>query len=110
VTKNPTNNSDFRNVYINVSSKSVVSVVEGTDLPYQYLYNIVEGGGRTLSIGAAKKDLGNDKKKVLQKLSLVGKLLQSHFSQDYTFSTPLDIEWIEKDGDIYILQVRPYAK
>ena len=110
VTKNPANNCDFRNVYINVSSKSVKSVVEGTDLPYQYLYNIVEGGGRTLSIGAAKKDLGNDKKKVLQKLSLVGKLLQSHFSQDYTFSTPLDIEWIEKDGDIYILQVRPYAK
>lgn len=110
VTKNPANGSDFRNVYINVSAKSVKSVVQGSDLPYQYLYNTVEGGGRTLSIGGAKEDLGAGRKTLLQKLALAGRLLQSHFSQDYEFATPLDIEWIIKGGSIYIVQVRPYAR
>ncbi|MFA6433109.1 MAG: PEP/pyruvate-binding domain-containing protein [Elusimicrobiales bacterium] len=109
VTKNPANSSDFRNVYINASLRSVKSVVQGSDLPYQYLYNTVEGGGKTLALGGAKEDLSRDKKAVLQKLALAGRLLQSHFSQDYAFAAPLDIEWIMKGGDLYIVQVRPYA-
>lgn len=110
VTKNPSNSEDFRNVYINASSQSVTSVVQGTDMPYQFLYNTLEGGGRTLSIGNARADLSPEKKATLQKLSLVGRLLQSHFAQDYTFSTPLDIEWIFNSQGIFILQLRPYAK
>jgi hypothetical protein len=52
VTTNPMNRTgDFRNVYINVSLKSVTSIVQGTDTPFQYLFNTVEGGGRTLSMG-----------------------------------------------------------
>lgn len=110
VTVNPTHPEDFRNVYINVSCRSVTSVVQGSDLPYQLLYNTVEGGGRTLSIGNAKGDLSQEKKAILQKLALAGRLLQSHFAQDYTFSTPLDIEWASNGEKIFILQLRPYAK
>lgn len=114
VTTNPMNRSDFRNVYINVSPKSAVSVVQGAELPLQYLFNTVEGGGRTLSIGDAREDLSENKKDILQDLSFVGRLLQSHFSKDYTFSAPLDIEWVASDTEgttaISIVQLRPYSK
>lgn len=110
VTTNPMNRADFRNVYLNVSTKSVNQVVEGADLPYQYLYNTVEGGGRTLSIGSAARDLDDQQKRVLRNLSLAGRFLQSHFSPDYTFSAPVDIEWIAGRNDIYILQLRPYTR
>ncbi|MFZ2957747.1 MAG: PEP/pyruvate-binding domain-containing protein [Candidatus Ozemobacteraceae bacterium] len=109
VTKNPAAGEDFRNVYINVSTRSVISVVQGSDLPYQFLYNTVEGGGRTISLGSATEDLSNERKDALQKLALVGRLLQSHYSQDYTFSRPLDIEWVMSGKTLYILQIRPYA-
>ncbi|MFA6093440.1 MAG: PEP/pyruvate-binding domain-containing protein [Elusimicrobiota bacterium] len=108
VTKNPAQAGDFRNVYINASKRSVKNVVQGSELPYQFLYNTVEGGGRTLSLGGAKEDLSIDQKASLQKLALAGRLLQSHYSQDYTFSTPLDIEWVLSGQDLYILQIRPY--
>lgn len=110
VTKNPTRPEDFRNVYINASCRSVVSVVQGSDLPYQFLYNTVEGGGRTVSIGNAAQDLPPARKALLQRLAIVGRLLQSHFAQDYTFSAPLDIEWASQGETIYLLQLRPYAK
>lgn len=111
VTTNPLNPThDFRNVYINVSVKSVQDVVSGSELPLQYLYNTVEGGGRTLSLGTQTHDLDANKKRVLQKLALCGRMLQAHFSEDYTFSTPADIEWAANDHEIFILQLRPYAK
>jgi Pyruvate phosphate dikinase, AMP/ATP-binding domain len=111
VTTNPMNRAgDFRNVYINVSPKSVMNIVQGSELPLQYLYNSVEGGGRTLSIGDAKTDLGDEQKALLQKLAFIGRLLQSHFSPDYTFSVPVDIEWIATEEGLCILQLRPYAK
>jgi phosphoenolpyruvate synthase/pyruvate phosphate dikinase len=111
VTTNPMNRAgDFRNVYINVSPKSVMNIVQGSELPLQYLYNSVEGGGRTLSIGDAKADLGESQKALLQKLAFIGRLLQSHFSPDYTFSVPVDIEWIATEEGLCILQLRPYSK
>ena len=110
VTTNPTSRGDFRNVYLNVSTRSVVSVVQGSDQPYQYLYNTVEGGGRTVSLGSAKQDLPDDKKAMLQRLAVAGRLLQSHFSPDYTFSAPVDIEWLASGDQLYILQLRPYAR
>ncbi len=120
VTTNPMNPADFRNIYINVSAKSVVNVVQGAELPFQYLYNTVEGGGRTLSLGDAKEDLPELKLKMLQDLAIVGRLLQAHFSKDYTFSTPMDIEWVLPHHDpergfhdnhkISIVQLRPYNK
>jgi hypothetical protein len=86
-------------------------VVTGADTPNQYLYNVVEGGGRTLSIGEAGIDLTVEQKQKLQTLALCGRLLQSHFSPDYTFSTPMDIEWIAgQDGTLSLLQLRPYKK
>ncbi len=109
VTTNPLNPSDIRNVYINVSTKSVQSVVAGSALPIQYLYNTLEGGGRTLSLGDAQEDLKAEQKKTVQRLALAGRLLQSHFSKDYTFSCPADIEWAVKGEDIFILQSRPYS-
>jgi len=110
VTTNPLNSSDFRNVYVNVSTHSVDSVVRGVELPLQYVYNTVEGGGRTLSLGSAGEDLPADDKDLLQKLSFAGRLLQSHFSPNYTFSDPVDIEWLIDDEGIVILQLRPYSK
>lgn len=110
VTTHPANRSDFRNVYLNISAKSVVQVVQGEELPYQCLFNTVEGGGRTLSLGSATQDLGEAQKASLQKLALIGRLLQSHFSPDYTFNAPVDIEWLINPEGIHILQLRPYAK
>ena len=110
VTTNPLNRSDFRNVYVNVSSNSVNSVVQGLELPLQYLYNTVEGGGRTLSLGDAVEDLSEAQKEQLQKLAFVGRLLQSHFSPNYTFSDPVDIEWLMDSEGIIILQLRPYSQ
>ena len=110
VTTNPLNPNDFRNVYVNVSTHSVDSVVHGVELPLQYVYNTVEGGGRTLSLGSADEDIGVDDKELLQKLAFAGRLLQSHFSPNYTFNDPVDIEWLIDDEGIVILQLRPYCK
>lgn len=110
VTTNPANRDDFRNVYMNISTKSVVQVVQGTETPYQYLYNTVEGGGRTLARGSNTEDLSETQKEALQKLAFCGRFLQSHFSPDYTFNAPVDIEWLVNDDGIYILQLRPYTK
>ncbi len=109
VTTNPTSRYDFRNVYLNISNNSVTKVVQGTEQPYQCLYNTVEGGGRTLSFGSLQEDLSQSQKQVLQKLALAGRLLQSHFSPDYTFSTPIDMEWLAQDHKMYLLQLRPYS-
>ena len=110
VTTNPLNRNDFRNVYVNVSTHSVDSVVQGVELPLQYVYNTVEGGGRTLSLGSQHEDLSIEQKETLQKLAFAGRLLQSHFSPNYTFSDPVDIEWLIDDEGIVILQLRPYSK
>lgn len=110
VTTNPLNPGDFRNVYVNVSTRSADSVVRGLELPLQYSYNTVEGGGRTLSLGGASEDLTVEDKESLQKLAFAGRLLQSHFSPNYTFSDPVDIEWLIDDEGIVILQLRPYSK
>lgn len=110
VTSHPMAPLDFRNVYINVSPNSVVQIVHGSELPYQYLFNTVEGGGRTLSLGDSSTDLTELQKQMLQKLAFAGRLLQSHFSPDYTFNTPVDIEWLLGPEGLYIVQLRPYAK
>jgi hypothetical protein len=109
VTTNPMNTADFRNVYVNVSPRSVTDVVSGMGAPLQYLYNTVEGGGRTLSLGDAGSDVDGRAKEMLQRLALVGRLLQSHFAPDYTFATPVDIEWAADGDRIHLLQLRPYA-
>lgn len=109
VTTNPLNRADFRNVYVNVSTHSVDSVVQGVELPLQYVYNTVEGGGRTLSLGAATEDLSEERKNQLQQLAFAGRLLQSHFSPNYTFSDPVDIEWLIDEEGIVLLQLRPYS-
>ncbi|GAA2801954.1 PEP/pyruvate-binding domain-containing protein [Crossiella cryophila] len=108
VTTNPMARNDFRNVYVNVSPE-VTDVVSGTVMPMQYLYSTVEGGGRTLSLGDAKEDLSAGIQAMLQKLALAGRLLQSHFSPDYTFAAPVDIEWVTSAERVHILQLRPYS-
>jgi phosphoenolpyruvate synthase/pyruvate phosphate dikinase len=110
VTKNPMDKNDFRNVYINVSLKSVIDIVQGAELPMQYLYNSVEGGGTTLSLGGAKEDLSTERLDILKKMAFAGRLMQSHFSPDYTFSHPADIEWLANRDGVYFLQLRPSAK
>ncbi|MCX4825775.1 phosphoenolpyruvate synthase [Streptomyces sp. NBC_01142] len=109
VTCNPTKREDFRNVYLNCSPGSPEMVVEGTTLPQQYLYNTVEGGGRTVAVGSSGEDLSAATRGRLMDLALTGRLLQSHFG-DGDVDNPLDIEWLMTDrGDFRLVQIRPYA-
>jgi phosphoenolpyruvate synthase/pyruvate phosphate dikinase len=110
VTTNPMDKADFRNTYINVSLKSVINIVQGAELPMQYLYNTVESGGYTLSLGSAEEDLSSERRAILQKMAYAGRLMQSHFSPDYTFSCPVDIEWLVNHDGLHFLQLRPYSK
>ncbi|MBP9682124.1 MAG: hypothetical protein KBD76_12015 [Bacteriovorax sp.] len=110
VTTNPIDKNDFRNTYINVSLKSVIHIVQGSELPMQYLYNSVEGGGYTLSLGSANEDLSKERLEILQKMAFAGRLMQSHFAPDYTFSHPVDIEWLVNEEGVHFLQLRPYAR
>ncbi|MFF5207847.1 PEP/pyruvate-binding domain-containing protein [Streptosporangium sp. NPDC000396] len=108
VTCNPAEQRDFRNVYVNISAGSVDDVVSGVRAPLQHLYNTVEGGGRTISLGSAQSDLDAASKDSLARLALIGRLLQSHFSPDYLYGTPVDIEWALDGERIKLLQIRPY--
>ncbi|MFF8369803.1 PEP/pyruvate-binding domain-containing protein [Streptomyces lydicus] len=110
VTCNPTRRVDFRNVYLNCSPGSPETVVDGTALPLQYLYNTVEGGGRTVALGSSSEDLPAGTRQRLAQLALTGRLLQSHFS-DTDVDQPLDIEWLMTDqGAFHLVQIRPYAR
>ncbi|WP_394832681.1 hypothetical protein LVJ94_39875 [Pendulispora rubella] len=110
VTTNPTSAADFRHVYINASRRgSVSSIVSGDASPLQYLYNTMEGGGRTVSLGDSDADLDDTDKALLGRLALVGRLLQSHFAANYTFADPIDVEWLAGNDELQILQVRPYS-
>ncbi|MGW1893878.1 PEP/pyruvate-binding domain-containing protein [Streptomyces sp. NPDC002004] len=110
VTCNPTRREDFRNVYLNCTPGSPESVVDGTTLPQQYLYNTVEGGGRTVAVGSAGADLPTATRAGLAELALTGRLLQSHFSEDDA-DDALDIEWLmTADGTFRLVQIRPYAR
>ncbi|KOU00614.1 phosphoenolpyruvate synthase [Streptomyces sp. NRRL F-5755] len=109
VTCDPTRREDFRNVYLNCSPGSPEQVVEGEVLPQQYLYNTVEGGGRTVALGSWSEGLPAATRARLADLSLTGRLLQSHFSAPEV-DDPLDIEWLLTDqGDFRLVQIRPYA-
>ncbi|BAU81308.1 ligA protein [Streptomyces laurentii] len=109
VTCNPTRREDFRNVYLNCSPGSPEQVVEGRILPQQFLYNTVEGGGRTVALGSSSEPLPAATRARLADLSLTGRLLQSHFGAPGVDS-PLDIEWLLTDqGGFRLVQIRPYA-
>ncbi|MBM7168670.1 phosphoenolpyruvate synthase [Streptomyces sp. G44] len=109
VTCDPTRREDFRNVYLNCSPGSPEQVVDGSVLPQQYLYNTVEGGGRTVALGSWGEKLSAATRARLADLSLAGRLLQSHFSRP-DVDMPLDIEWLMTDrGDFRLVQIRPYA-
>ena len=110
VTDNPlARTNDLHNVYINVGSDSN-SVVDNNALPRQYLYNTLEGQGKTLSLGDYREELSSTNLTRLEELSMAGRFLQSHFSPDYTFKCPLDIEWAISDDKLYLLQIRPYGE
>ncbi|MDA8793184.1 hypothetical protein N9N67_08055 [Bacteriovoracaceae bacterium] len=109
VTANPLNSKeDYRNVFINASSKSSIAVVQGEGSPYQLLYNIVEGGGRTLLKGQNEKELTAEQLGLLEKLAISGKLLEGHFAPENQSDLPVDIEWALGKDHIYLLQIRPY--
>ncbi|MFF8476313.1 PEP/pyruvate-binding domain-containing protein [Streptomyces sp. NPDC015414] len=110
VTCNPTRREDFRNVYINCAPGSPERVVDGTILPQQYLYNTVEGGGRTVDVGSSGEDLPAATRAALARLALAGRLLQSHFGADDPDGA-LDIEWLmTTEGAFRLVQVRPYSR
>ncbi|MFE7590933.1 PEP/pyruvate-binding domain-containing protein [Kitasatospora sp. NPDC057512] len=108
VTCNPLSPQDFRNVYLNISPRSVTDVVSGRGAPLQYLCNTMEGGSRTVSLGTAATDLDAGTKDLVRRLALISRLLQSHFSPDETYGTPVDIEWAIEGDQISLLQLRPF--
>ncbi|MFD0008067.1 PEP/pyruvate-binding domain-containing protein [Streptomyces sp. NPDC127178] len=110
VTCNPTQRDDVRHVSINVVPGSPQQVVEGSVLPWQYQYNTVEGGGRTVSLGNAVEGVDAHLERRLGHLALAGRLLQGHFDHDAAGAAPLDIEWLLDPADrLHVLQIRPYA-
>ncbi|MET8540997.1 PEP/pyruvate-binding domain-containing protein [Kitasatospora sp. NPDC004799] len=108
VTCNPLSPQDFRSVYLNISPRSVTDVVSGRGAPLQYLCNTMEGGSRTVSLGTAAADLDAATKDVVRRLALISRLLQSHFSPDETYGTPVDVEWAIEGDRISLLQLRPF--
>ncbi|MFJ6381015.1 PEP/pyruvate-binding domain-containing protein [Kitasatospora sp. NPDC092039] len=108
VTCNPLSPQDFRNVYLNISPRSVTDVVSGRGAPLQYLCNTMEGGSRTLSLGTATGDLDTRTKELVRRLALISRLLQSHFAPDETYAAPVDIEWAIEGDRVSLLQLRPF--
>ncbi|MEV6841583.1 PEP/pyruvate-binding domain-containing protein [Streptomyces sp. NPDC051133] len=109
VTCNPTQREDFRNVYLNCTPGSPEQVVDGTVLPHQYLYNTVEGGGRTVGVGSSGKDLPAATRAALARLALTGRLLQSYFTEGDA-DDAMDIEWLlTAEGSFHLVQIRPYT-
>ena len=53
--------------------------------------------------------LGDAAKDQLQRLAIVGRLPQAHFSPDYTFDSPVDVEWLADEDHLFIVQLRPYS-
>ncbi|MGH8793042.1 MAG: PEP/pyruvate-binding domain-containing protein [Stackebrandtia sp.] len=109
VTTNPLSRDDFRNVFVNAAPSAAADVVDGRGAPLQYLFNTVEGGGSTISIGDSNSDLPDSQLTALGRLAVAGRLLQAHFSPDYTYAAPVDVEWVLNDDVITLLQLRPYA-
>lgn len=108
VTCNPLSPQDFRNVYLNISPRSVTDVVTGQGAPLQYLCNTMEGGSRTVSLGTAATDLDAPTKELVRRLALISRLLQSHFAPDETYGAPVDIEWAIEGDRVDLLQLRPF--
>ncbi|MFI2607801.1 PEP/pyruvate-binding domain-containing protein [Kitasatospora sp. NPDC018619] len=108
VTCNPLRPRDFRDVYLNISPRSVADVVSGREAPLQYLCNTMEGGSRTVSLGTAGTDLDTGTRELVRRLALISRLLQSHFSPDETYAAPVDIEWAIEGGRVSLLQLRPF--
>ncbi|MEU1284219.1 PEP/pyruvate-binding domain-containing protein [Kitasatospora sp. NPDC005856] len=108
VTCNPLSPQDFRNVYLNISPRSVTDVVTGQGSPLQYLCNTMEGGSRTVSLGSAATDLDAPTKDLVRRLALISRLLQSHFAPDETYGAPVDIEWAIEGDQVCLLQLRPF--
>lgn len=112
VTANPLDRRDFRSVLLNLvrnsaDDSSVDDVVSGTRDPLQHLYNTMEGGSRTVALGAEATDVDDAAKVTLGRLALIGRLLQAHFA-DGDVDAPVDVEWLVDGDRIVLLQCRPY--
>ncbi|NEA30640.1 PEP/pyruvate-binding domain-containing protein [Streptomyces sp. SID13031] len=109
VTTNPLDRTDFRSVLLNLARNSVDDVVSGTRDPLQHLYNTMEGGSRTVAMGAEPSDVDDQAKATLGRLALIGRLLQAHFAgADGSVDAPVDVEWLVDGDRIVLLQCRPY--
>ncbi|UVS77987.1 Phosphoenolpyruvate synthase [Actinokineospora sp. UTMC 2448] len=106
VTANPVQPADIRGVFLNISPRSVEDVVSGAALPIEHVYNTMEGGGRTLSLGAFQSDVDDAVKPLLARLALAGRLLQAHFADG---DQPVDVEWVAADGRVHLVQIRPFG-
>jgi phosphoenolpyruvate synthase/pyruvate phosphate dikinase len=67
----------------------------------------MEGGSRTVALGAEPSDVDDATKTTLGVLALVGRLLQAHFS-DGGADLPVDVEWLVDGDTVVLLQCRPY--
>lgn len=109
VTCNPTRREDFRNVYLNCSPGSPETVVDRTTLPLQYLYNTVEGGGRTVALGSSGQDLPVGTRDKLARLALTGRLLPVPLQRHRPGPSARHRVADDRSGDFRLVQIRPYA-
>lgn len=123
VTKDIFDPTETMEVYtINASHGLGASVVEGVMIPEQIIYNFDNKGikilsrasGGTITIfdeNGGTKTIPNpyDKKPVLtdEQITTLGNAT-NRILRLYRAQYPLDIEWLFKDNQLYILQVRPF--
>jgi len=109
VTQDPLQPADFRTVLLNASRRSVTEVVGGQAEPMQLRYNTVEGSGRTITLGDGETALTAEEDRTLGRFAVVSRLLQAHFCPDYTFTLPIEMEWILTGEQVALVQLRPFA-
>lgn len=122
VTAHPTDPTDTRTFTINAKSGLGIRVVDGKKVPEIILYNTYNKGLRIVSrsdedtmlvfqADGGVKEVPNPQKNApvlttarVAKLARAGEQIRGVFSRE----RPLDIEWLFKDEDVFIVQARPY--
>jgi hypothetical protein len=122
VTAHPTDKTDKHTIQINAKSGLGMRVVDGKKLPEIILYNTFNRGLRIVSRSdedtmlvfsqdGGVREVPNPKKSDpiltnarVEKLAAAAMKLKTIFPPD----RPLDIEWVLKGEDVYIVQSRPF--
>jgi hypothetical protein len=125
ITRNPFDAADQNRVYINARRGLGIGVVDGQHIPEQILLDsfnlnltrISHASGGTIIVfdpdgGVHEVPLPEggvvvDEAKV-RLLAYLSRIVEAHFTTIFQKATPQDMEWLIKDGKVYVVQSRPY--